>query len=407
VTAAEEIAAAAVFGGALLVTWAVSARDLGRRWRRERRARRRSRAVELLSMEAALEDDAFDPDRVREAVRSLLALPTTRRREDEPGHDWAATDRRLIKRWRAQHRIGAAAGLVGDPRIDLLQIVNRAGEAEDRVVVRLRAQFRDPARHRPGSVGRLVDDRWTLAKADGDWHLMELDNSPLADALLASPVVATDWADDDRLREQSLTELADQDPAIDEDLITDGDGARRQLLDLAVVDAHFTPELLQVALEQLIEAWEQATNGIEDPLSLRASALACEQLLHVRSGGEPLDIVLRDARLDHWRPMRVAATAVEVQVSVGCVRYVIDAATRRHRYGSRDQRHDIVLEWTLGRTPSGTLPWQLTHSTDPARTIAGIDTASSSSVDGGPQTEPALPVGLRLWGWITARTPHL
>ena len=170
-----------------------------------------------------------------------------------------------------------------------------------------------------------------------------------------------------------MIELADEDLTVNEYLFAVDASARVQLLDLAVVDAHFAPELLEAALGQLVDAWEQATDGIVGQLNQRVDAEARAELLDVSCDGDQLRMVLRDARLKDWRPTHVTATTVEVQVTVSGVRFVIDAVTRRPRFGSPDQRHDMKLGWSLRRSPSDHVPWQLARSTNPAQAIPGLD----------------------------------
>jgi hypothetical protein len=82
---------------------------------------------------------------------------------------------------------------------------------------------------------------------------------------LGSSLIAGAWADQQRLHERSLTELAQSEPAAavlpGGDLV-DGDAdVMHQLLDLSVVDARYLPALLETTLVHIVDAWEQANPG--------------------------------------------------------------------------------------------------------------------------------------------------
>ena len=375
----DEIIGGGVVFATLGVAWLALARDAVRRWRSERWATRRSREAEAASIEASLEIEAFAPDRVREAVEEILGLATA---------VWTGTDEPILERrgdggmigaWALSHGSDTGTHVEGRPRVDLLRVVNRAGEIEDRVSVRVRGRVHQHHASTPlGPHTVRFDERWTLGRNGEGWELLEFDADPLASELLRAQVIPAEWADQERLGERSLAELAHGDVHSGfhvSELAGDGAPPYRQLLELSVVDGRFVPLLVQSTLRHLIDAWEQATIADGEALSLRVSPEAYDQLLHPRGGNVPTRLVLRDATLRGWRP-----TAVEVRpdparivifLRVSAVRYLINTADGSHLAGSPEYQHEITLHWTLELTESAELPWRLIASTNPAADMPG------------------------------------
>jgi len=130
--------------------WAWAARVAWQRHRAERRARRRAGQAEAAAREAALEDGAFDPQQIRECVIDALAYLEATLRADQAARtrrgsdasilaDSARSIRRLLPR--------PSACLLGRPAIDFLRVVNRQGQAEDRVVIRVRVGVEERLAH--------------------------------------------------------------------------------------------------------------------------------------------------------------------------------------------------------------------------------------------------------------------
>jgi len=99
-------------------------------------------------------------------------------------------------------------------RVDILDVINRQGENEDRVITRVRLRVRRgrvAAPLEPKVIG--VDERWTLARRGESWVLVSVDGDPIADAVLSAPLIASPSADTVRLHEASLLALSDPDPS--------------------------------------------------------------------------------------------------------------------------------------------------------------------------------------------------
>ena len=364
-----------IAGGALAVglggAWLALGWGAIRHGLTERAAGRRARRAEAASVEASLENEAFAPETVRAAVAEILHLATSAGREVE--HDGGGE---MIGVWARQHRLGPARRVSDHARVDVLQVVDR-GDREDRVVVRVRGQVHRLQRRTIGDPEAVAfDERWTLGRAGRGWRLIEFDAQPLAEAVIGAPVIAHRWADQDRLQEQSLAELAQADAPADPrvaGLVDDDADPARQLLDLSVIDGRFAPALIEAALTQIIDAWQQATIGLVGSLQQRVPLPVVGQLVGPFGSEPPMRLLLRDARLRNWHPVAVLTAAenprIDVALTVSAVRYLTDPQ-QRHPLGSVDTTHDIALRWTLELTEQPQ-PWQLTATTNPTAEIPG------------------------------------
>lgn len=119
-----------------------------------------------------------------------------------------------------------------------------------------------------------IDERWTLGYSEGRWILLSVDGDPLAAPLLTAPLVPTPASDTERLHEESLAELAHDRLRGDDvplsDLVAADERPDLALLDLSVVDGRFLPALIGAELAHLLEVWEEAASGSDEPLCDRA-----------------------------------------------------------------------------------------------------------------------------------------
>lgn len=370
-----EIAEGAGFVAVVVTGWMLGGKDVVARWRGERRARRRSDQAELEAVDAALDDSVFEPENLRAAVREIVSLAWADHQGRARFGLGARSDRVAIEHWGRDHQVSDRV-LAEAPRVDLIRVLRRAEET-DRAVVRVRLTLRT----RFGRIDeQRVDERWTLAHDGSGWRLVEVDASPLAGELLRSPSITHPWSDIERLNEQGLAELATDVSASAPNrvagLVDPAQDAMHQLLDLAVADARFLPALVEAELLHLIDSWEQATEGLTQPLSKRVSATAREQLLYPRDAGVRRQLMLRDARLRRWTPSQLCATRepvrLQIALLVSAVRYVVDDVTGEHVWGSQENPRPIKLVWTLELARSPTTLWRLTGTTNPAEDIPGV-----------------------------------
>ena len=181
----------------------------GRRGRLHVMALRRAPRARRAATEAALDDPVFAPQRIEAAVTSILELTEVLWHHPERAPH-RRPDERVI-RARAQNSaavLGGEARLTGRPRVDILNVVNRERETEDRVVVRVRTHV-DRGPHLPVASRHVpLDAHWALMHRGDAWYMAAAAGDPLARSLLRSALIASPRDDAERLREQSLEELS-------------------------------------------------------------------------------------------------------------------------------------------------------------------------------------------------------
>jgi hypothetical protein len=368
-------AAVGVLALALAAYWLVAGRNAGRRELASWRGRRRVERAQGAALEAAEQDPAFEPTHVRTAVRRMLRA--AEREWRTPGAMPPRPDQQVIQRWAREKRAWLGRGLrvEGEPRIDLVHLVNREDDAEDRVVVRVRMQLhheRVAAPLDPHTVH--VDELWTLGRFRASWRLLSTDGDPRTGPALGASLIPTPWADEARLSEESLRELS-QSAGVAQpppgELVAARPSVSATLADLALVDGRFAPELLGLEIGRIFEAWGDATTGPGRPLHLVASDAAADALLHPR--GQASRLVLADARLTTWRVDALSADAtpprVGVSVTASAIRYLVDTESGEHLTGSTTVPHTIELDWTLELADDAHTTWRLASTTDPAREL--------------------------------------
>jgi hypothetical protein len=376
----------AVVVGGIGASWIAVALRRARHERAELMAHARANRARGAAVEAAEENPLFSPEQIKRSVVDVLRFGQALRRTADAGDLEGRPDAHLIAAWARSREswLGGALDVVGQPSVDLLQVVNRKSETEDRVVarVRLKVRCRSPTRWTDDIVGNLaarhrahLDERWTLGRRANQWMLLSVDGDPLSGPVLTAPLIPTSSHDVKRLQEESLAELASSEKVSTDvnlsELVAADTPPALALLDLSVVDGRFLPALIAAELAHLIEAWEEATTGSEAPLGNLASHQAAAALLHP-SGDKRL--MMRDAVLKSWEPTRLDLSrqpaAVEVALAMDAIRYVVTAG-RDYLAGNADQPHHMALTWVLELADSAKAPWRLATSNNPAEQIPG------------------------------------
>jgi hypothetical protein len=331
------------------------------------------------AVEAAEDDPIFSPEAIEQSVTEFVTLADGLWRTGARGALDGRPDAGLVRAWARswQSRLGNGLEAVGQPSIDLLSVVNRDNDDEDRVVVRVRLRIhcKHPG---PGTLSvhhAHVDERWTFGRAGSHWVLLSVGGDPLAGPLLTAPLIPSPSSDTERLREESLAELASAQKVGDAVALSDLVGADEPpafaLLDLSVVDSRFGPALIASQLAHLLEAWEGAVSGSEAPLEELASAHARAALLRPRPGTR---LVVRDAVLKSWEAARLDLSrqppGIEVTLDVEAVRYVV-RDNGSHVAGNRTEARRMALTWTLELADSAQTPWRLAISNSPAEELPG------------------------------------
>jgi hypothetical protein len=374
-----EVAVGVVLFGGLGAVWLSGIRGVARHERAVMKEHARATRAHLAAVEAAEDDPSFSPEAIEQTVVEIVALADGLWRAGVFGALEGRPDARLVRAWARswQARLGTGLEVVGKPSIDLLSVVNRDDGDENRVVarVRLRIHCRNP---RVGSIGTHrahADERWTFGRAGTGWALLSVGGDPLAGPLLTAPLVPTPSSDTERLREESLAELASAQKVGDDVALSDLVGADEPpafaLLDLSVVDSRFGTPLIASELAHLLEAWEGALMGSEAPLEELASPQARAALLLPSIGTR---LVMRDAVLKSWEATRLDLSldppSIEVALDIEAVRYVV-RDNGGHVAGNRTDAREMSLRWVLELTDSTKAPWRLATSNNPAESIPG------------------------------------
>ena len=352
--------------------------------RYRRKVRERDTRVRTASAEAAEDDAYFGADYLVPYARSLFLEAQSA--WDERDRDRLATvvgedlmvelSRRLddfdAKGWHNRVEV------LEEPEIRYVGLVNREDDEEDRAVVRITARLRSYVMDRRGR--RIMrkgekDDQitlteyWTLARRGDAWIVASIEQRAEGDHHLEGEVIASPWADTQRLGDESLTELAVADGLPDGFTTSDlaelefsGD-AQARAIDLSLADARFMPALLEAAARRAVAAWAEAVDGSDDALLAVASPEVVQALLYGGDASRRTRLVVRGARV---RRIRIDSLQVErepatmtIVVEVGGRRYVEDRDTAAVLSGSKDAATTFTETWTLALDGPEDAPWRL------------------------------------------------
>jgi predicted lipid-binding transport protein (Tim44 family) len=227
---------------------------------------------------------------------------------------------------------------------------------------------------RAGEKDELVTltEYWTLARRNGAWMVHSIEQRAEGDHHLDEPIVASPWSDEQRLDDESLTELAVADglpagftTADLADVDFDGD-ARAHALDLSLADARFAPDVLEVAARRAVGAWAEAVDGDDAALERIASPEAAAGLLYGGDASRQTRLVVRGPRV---KRIRIAAVQVDsvpatmtVELELGGRRYVEDRDTATVVSGSKDRAATFTERWTLALDGPAEAPWRIVRT---------------------------------------------
>jgi predicted lipid-binding transport protein (Tim44 family) len=352
--------------------------------RYRRKVRERDEAVRRASAEAAEDDSYFEDSELEAHARGLFIACQ---------EAWDARDRARLARlvgsdllveWERRLDDFESKGwhnrvsVMDSPKIEYVGLLNREDDDEDRAVVRITAALAAFVVDRAGkrvlrkgasSEKITLCEYWTLARRDGAWIVVSIEQRAEGDHHLDSEVVASPWSDDRRLADEALTELAVAD-GLPEGFTTadlaevdfEGD-ARARALDLSLADARFMPDLLEAAARRMVAAWAEAVDGDDAALAAVASPEAVGQLLYGGDASRRTRLVVRGARV---KRIRIAAVDVDgepatmtVDVELGGRRYVEDRDTAAVLSGSKERATVSTERWILALSGPDAAPWQL------------------------------------------------
>ncbi len=361
---AGEVAVPTALIGAVATYWVAIVRRATRHERASHKEHARAGRAHYAAVEAAEDDPVFAPETIEAAVASMVALAGDVWSGIESPERPDRADERIVTAWARswQLRLGRGLSAHDNPSVDVLHVVNRHDEDEDRVVLRVRLHIHC-AQPSWGQHRAHCDERWTLGRRGADWILLSVSGDPLAGPILNAPFVTDPSGDTERLTEESLAELLTADGSSKDvdlsDLVSPEEAPSLALADLSVVDPRFDPSLLGAALSHLLEAWETAVTGSESPLAELASPQARDALL--RPGPES-QLYVRDVVLKSWEVIKLhldrKPPVVDVELHVVAVRYVVRFESAI-RVGNATDPRPVTLTWTLELTESSEVPWQL------------------------------------------------
>jgi len=347
--------------------------------RRQREERARAAAVE-----AAEDDEAFELDALlRDASQLFVDVQAAWDQRDREALD-RLLGPDLLTEWKLRlddfdrKRWHSRVTTSGRPEVQLVGVVNRAEDADDRVVVfvadDIEAWVVDAGgkhRYRDGKTGPALrlEQYWTLGKRGDDWILLSIEEEAEGRHHLDGALVATPAADP-ALERRVRTEIAVADATTPAEevatLTTITDDARAAALDLSLVDDRFSPDVLTAAVRDAVDAWVEAIDGDDAALERRADEAAIQALLYGDDRARRVRTVVRGlhvhAVLIDALDGRAAPPTMRVTVRYEGAWYREDRDTQAVVDGSRSRRVLREEQWTLALVDDAEVPWRLVRA---------------------------------------------
>jgi predicted lipid-binding transport protein (Tim44 family) len=359
---------------------------MSRKVRRHQR-KIRAHAVELAAEEAAFDDPVFAPEAVKAAVGQLHADIIKAWNDGDGAALGTLLGKDLLVEWKRRladfkrkgwHNVSK---VVAAPEIEYIGLVNRADDAEDRVVAHIEVRLRDVVYNRSNQVVTRNEDEdadglitqseyWTLARRAGGWLLVSIEQELEGAHELDEPIVASPWADD-RLHDEAVTERAVAAAVSDDEVrqIADVDfdgGARTAALDMANIDGRFAPDVLEAAARRALAGWMEAVDGDDGALEAIAAPGVAAEMLYPGDPSHHSRLVVRGLKLRVLRITAVDAAAdppsMAVEAEVSGARYVEDRDTTTVLSGSKDHQTVFTERWRMVLDGHDDTPWRISGS---------------------------------------------
>jgi predicted lipid-binding transport protein (Tim44 family) len=349
-----------------------------------RRRRRRQQRVESAAREAAEDDREFAPEVVHAEAEQLFRAVQKAWSDDDRDRLTRLAGPELAHEWSRRLADFARRGwsndvtIDGPVEVDYVGLENRATEQDDHVVTWITARLRDVVVDphgntitRKDSVGETsrISEYWTLAKRDGHWIVVSIEQEREGRHHLSDPIIATPWSDSERLQEQSLAEQAAAEKPAQGFSVADvatpefADSARSAALDLSLVDGRFAPDLLAAEVKRAVAAWAGAVDGDRGELAELASPQALSELLHPGDPSGQTRVVVRGPEVRGLRIVALDATTtpaqMTVEVDVRGSRYIEDRDTTEIVSGSQHSPTLFREQWRLALDGDDTHPWRI------------------------------------------------
>ena len=134
-------------------------------------------------------------------------------------------------------------------------------------------------------------------------------------------------------------------------------------LDLSLVDARFAPDVLEVAVRRVVDAWADAVDGSDDALAALSTPEALRDLLYGGDASGRTRLVVRGPRVRAVTISSLDADATPPRMGVVIEaegrRYVEDRDTTAIVAGSQTAVAKFTEHWTLSLSGDDTNPWRI------------------------------------------------
>ena len=358
-----------------------------------RRRRRRVRRVRLAAAEASEEQPMFAVDVVHAAAEGLFRDVQAAWSRDDREHLATLVGDTLMIEWNERLADFSRRGwrnevdVIGELRVEYVGLCNRGEVRTSEVCVRIAGRVRDIVRddrgqtvRRRGSVAEAhrVCQYWTLGRREERWIVVRIQERREGLHELRAPIVATPWADGERLRREAISEQAAESAAPVAEIAAIGrpaldDAARLAALDLSLVDGRFAPEVLVSEVGYAVDAWVAGIDGDRAALEQIAGAEPIADLLY--PDGPGTRYVVRGLQVEDVRIVEVASErvppAITVEVRATGIAYTEDRSTLIVVRGDRARRRGLSERWRMELSGGATHPWQIAHAAAPRARITG------------------------------------
>jgi predicted lipid-binding transport protein (Tim44 family) len=275
-------------------------------------------------------------------------------------HAWTSRDHATLKRilspvlygkWADELRDYQSRGevnvveIVSGPKVELVDVANRAGEVNDTVTFRISATLNDYVRLANGSRAERKDgsttpvEYWTLRKNEaGEWIAASVEQAAEGAHHLTDGIETDGW-DQKAVAREAVLEVAEKTSVEGvSDILsltgvswsTDADAAAG---DLSVLDGRFDKSVLEVAVEQFLEQWAM-NDGSLDFTTVRTDNRTVMRDAAVTSI-EVRSLVSRDPIVFH------------VAVGAEGVYYEVDRRTEEVLHGDAHKPRPVSLAFDL------------------------------------------------------------
>jgi predicted lipid-binding transport protein (Tim44 family) len=270
---------------------------------------------------------------------------------------------------------------LADPTVEYLGLVNREGDRDDRVTVRITAPLRDYVVDPAGRHIRRDDssteetnlpEYWTLGRHDdGSWYLVSIEQDAEGGHVLGDEIVARPDEDTARLHDEAVASVAATGAVPDErvhDIAPfsfEGD-LRTAALDMATIDGRFDPDVLEASARRAVAAWAEAVDGPDEALAAIATPAAIDELLYGGDASKRTRLVVRGPVLTSLWISAIDAEATPPTMTVNAEvrgrRYRENRDTTTVVAGSKTHEVTFTESWTLALDGPDATPWRLVGS---------------------------------------------